>query len=247
VASRPFVLQTSVMEASKDEMARRLDAFVDAAFAFAVTLLIVGGGDTPERFSDLSAMLLRAPAFAAAFALIAMFWLGYRDLGRLWPHRDGLSTALSLAIVFVVLLYVFPLRFIMEAALHALSGGWLPGTRLAETLQEQRYLYVAYGAGCLILSVLYASLYRHHRGQGEPTPDRDLTAAIWIGNWSILAGVSGVSMLLAAAAPDDFASWAPGVIYMVIGPLIGLSIALRFRRRAGPKPLDSVDTGEATS
>jgi uncharacterized membrane protein len=235
------------MEASKDEMARRLDAFVDAAFAFAVTLLIVGGGDTPERFSDLSAMLLRAPAFAAAFALIAMFWLGYRDLGRLWPHRDGLSTALSLAIVFVVLLYVFPLRFIMEAALHALSGGWLPGTRLAETLQEQRYLYVAYGAGCLILSVLYASLYRHHRGQGEPTPDRDLTAAIWIGNWSILAGVSGVSMLLAAAAPDDFASWAPGVIYMVIGPLIGLSIALRFRRRAGPKPLDSVDTGEATS
>jgi uncharacterized membrane protein len=235
------------MEASKNEMARRLDAFVDAAFAFAVTLLIVGGGDTPERFSDLSAMLLRAPAFAAAFALIAMFWLGYRDLGRLWPHRDGLSTALSLAIVFVVLLYVFPLRFIMEAALHALSGGWLPGTRLAETLQEQRYLYVAYGAGCLVLSVLYGTLYRHHRGQGEPTPDQALTATIWIGNWSILAGVSGISMLLAAVAPDDFASWAPGMIYMVIGPLIGLSMALRFGRRSRPEPTAAVDTGEATS
>ncbi|MFC5345515.1 TMEM175 family protein [Brevundimonas staleyi] len=121
----------------RTEMARRLDAFVDAAFAFAVTLLVAGGGDPPASLADMQTMLLSAPSYAAAFALTVMFWLSYRDLGRLWPLRDGLSTALSLALVFVVLLYVFPLRLILSGvslvsvviALTAPDGmaEWAPG------------------------------------------------------------------------------------------------------------------------
>ena len=232
----------------KDDMARRLDAFVDAAFAFAVTLLIVGGGDPPQTMDEMSGMLLRAPAYAGAFALIVMFWLGYRDLGRLWPHRDALATGLSLAIVFVVLVYVFPLRFIMEAAFAALSGGALPGSPLAEDADDLRFLYVAYGAGCLALSTLYALLYRHHLRRGQPVPDLALTGRIWISNWSILAIMSASSVILALAAPGDVARWAPGFIYMGIPVLIGVSVALRAREfSAVSGTTDPVDTGDPTS
>jgi len=231
-------------EFAKDDMARRLDAFVDAAFAFAVTLLVVGGGDPPASLSELSDMLLRAPAYGAAFALIVMFWLGYRDLGRLWPHRDGLSTALSLAVVFVVLLYVFPLRLIMESALHALSGGILPGSALAGGLSDMRFLYAAYGFGGLILATLFALLYRHHLGQGEVSAARTHSARIWIGNWSILALVSLASILLAVWAPDRFATWMPGFVYMSVPILIGLTMTLRDRRMSDAP--GEIDTG-ATS
>ena len=69
---------------------------------------------------------------------------------------------MSLAVVFVGLLYVFPLRFIMESAFAALSGGVLPGSPLAQDAADLRFVCVSYGAGCLALSTLYALLYRHH-------------------------------------------------------------------------------------
>lgn len=224
---------------TRHEMARRLDAFVDAAFAFAVTLLVAGGGDPPANLSELTGMILRAPAYGASFALIVMFWLGYRDLGRLWPFRDALSTGLSLAVVFVVLLYVFPLRLIMESAFHALSGGLLPGGDLVDGLPDLRVLYIAYGAGCLVLSGLFAALYRHHLGQGEASPSQALSGRIWIANWSILAVVSLVSIVLAAVAPDGVATWAPGFVYMTVPLVIGITMPIRARQMRAAAMIDT--------
>jgi hypothetical protein len=189
-------------------------------------------------------MLIKAPAYGAAFALIVMFWLGYRDLGRLWRHRDGLSTALSLAVVFVVLLYVFPLRLIMEGAVHALSGGVLPGDDLTRGRDDLRFLYIAYGAGCLMLATLFALLYRHHLRHGDPTPTQAISGRIWISNWTILAVVSAASIGLAATLGDSVAAWAPGFAYMAVPLLIGVSMTFRWRQMTKAQ---AVDTGEATS
>lgn len=220
-------------------MARRLDAFVDAAFAFAVTLLVAGGGDPPASLDDMRTMLLSAPSYAAAFALTVMFWLSYRDLGRLWPLRDGLSTALSLGLVFVVLLYVFPLRLMMESALHALSGGILPGGDLVEGSTDLRFLYAAYGGGGMILSLLFASLYRHHLKQGAAGPRQALSARIWIQNWLILSGVSLVSVVIALAAPEAVAEWAPGFTYMSVPVLIGVTSFLQARKMSRGAEVDT--------
>ena len=223
---------------ARDEMARRLDAFVDAAFAFAVTLLVVGGGEPPATLDEMKAMLIKAPAYGAAFALIVMFWLGYRDLGRLWPHRDSLSTALSLAVVFVVLLYVFPLRLIMEGAVHALSGGLLAGDDLTRGIEDLRFFYIAYGAGCLMLSTLFALLYRHHLRRGDPSPEQAFSGRVWISNWTILSAVSALSIALAAVLRGQAAAWAPGFSYMAVPALIGITMAIHSRQPA------AVDTGQ---
>jgi uncharacterized membrane protein len=209
--------------AERSEMARRLDAFVDAAFAFAVTLLIVGGSDIPTDFDALRTALGRVPSFAASFALICMFWLGYRDVGRLWSERDALSTTLSLGIVFLVLVYVFPLRIMVESAFHALSGGRLPGQGLAGSAADMRFLYTSYGLGFLLLASLFASLYAHHLRKGHPDGKALSDGRAWLANWLIMTGVATVSLVAALFAPGPIIGWLPGVIYMLIPLGIGIS------------------------
>lgn len=208
----------------RDQSARRLDGFVDAAFAFAVTLLVVAGSP-PSTLDELGAALGRAPSVIASFAIICVFWLGYRDVGRLAPRRDALSTILSLAIVLLVLIYVFPLRLMFESAFHMMSGRLLPGRDLATDIADFRFLFTAYGAGFLLLSGAYAALYGHHirlGGDHGLSPAARAEARDWMICWLILMVVAVLSILLALLAPFPVAAWAPGVIYMLIPILIAL-------------------------
>ncbi len=49
----------------------RLETFCDAAFAFAVTLLVISGEGIPGSYQELIVALKGIPAFAASFAAIA--------------------------------------------------------------------------------------------------------------------------------------------------------------------------------
>ncbi|MFN3816025.1 TMEM175 family protein [Brevundimonas sp.] len=208
----------------RDQGARRLDGFVDAAFAFAVTLLVVAGSP-PSTLDELGAALGRAPSVIASFAIICIFWLGYRDVGRLAPRRDALSTVLSLAIVLLVLIYVFPLRLMFESAFHLMSGRLLPGRDLATDVGDFRFLFTAYGAGFVLLSGAYATLYGHHirlGGDHGMSPVAREEARDWMVCWLIMVAVAVLSILLALLAPAPVAVWAPGVIYLLIPILIAL-------------------------
>lgn len=52
---------------------QRLDAFTDASFAFALSLLVVGQGRVPNTLAQLHAEVADVPAFAIGFVVIAMF------------------------------------------------------------------------------------------------------------------------------------------------------------------------------
>ena len=162
----------------------RLDAFVDAAFAFAVSLLIIAGGEPLLSFDDLTRALMRIPAFLGGFALLIMFWLAHRTWSSLGPRRDGRATLLSLAIVFSVLVFVFPLRLLTETAAHFLSGGRLPGAGLITGFDQPGSTYLIYGLGFSILSVLFLLLFR----QASATVDADdgvkrTAAREWARTW----------------------------------------------------------------
>ncbi|MBX3477459.1 MAG: DUF1211 domain-containing protein [Brevundimonas sp.] len=213
----------------------RLDAFVDASFAFAVTLLIIAGAEPLDDFSDLLRALGRIPAFAAGFALVVMFWLGHRGYGRLAPVRDGWSALLSLAIVFMVLIYVFPLRLLTEAGMAYFTGGRLPGRELIGSLDQLRGVYTIYGIGFAALSWLYFLLYRHMLKRGEllglAEDDRD-EAEENRTVWGVITISGLVSAGLAWALPLGQVPWAPGFSYWLIP--VGLFFAnLMERRRRG--------------
>ena len=201
---------------AEDEVAnRRLDAFVDAAFAFSVTLLLISGG-AATSLDDLVAALGRLPAFLASFALIAMFWLSHRDYGRMARLRGPAATLLSLAIVFVVLVYVFPLRLLTESAFHFMSGGRLPGQGLLGSFGDLRTLYVVYGAGFVVLATLYALLFATVRGDRAVSPAHEVDAREWTGIYLVLMACGVLSILAAVVGPLRQAPWLPGVVYGLI-------------------------------
>jgi uncharacterized membrane protein len=213
----------------------RLDAFVDASFAFAVTLLIIAGAEPLNDFGDLMRALGRIPAFAAGFGLVVMFWLAHRNFGRLAPIRDSWSATLSLAIVFMILIYVFPLRLLTEAGAAYFSHGRLPGMGLIRTFDQLRDVYTVYGLGFALLCWLYFLLYGHalKRGAvaGLAEDDRDEareSRAIW--GVITLAGL--FSALLAWVLPLRITPWAPGFAYWLI-PLGLYFMNLFQRRRSG--------------
>ena len=215
---------------------KRLDAFVDAAFAFAVTLLLVAGADTTATLDGLKKALLQIPASAAAFMLIALFWMAHRDYGRMAPRRDGLSTLLSLAIVFSVLVYVFPLRMLVSSGFYWISDGRLPGSTLIRTISDLSDLFFLYGLGFAFLGLLFVSLFAHvaRRGDllGADAAHRKQAgdyAVIWL--ISSLAGL--ISALLAVFGLMREAPWLPGVAYWLIPVAIVIRQALVRRAEAG--------------
>lgn len=212
-------------EAADREAGRRLDAFVDAAFAFAVTLLIIASADRTTSIAALWDALGRIPASLGAFALIVMFWLAYRQFGRLVPRRDTLTTLNALAIVFTVLVYVFPLRMLVESGFVWASRGWLSGDEMIRTLGDLKDLFRIYGFGFAVLAGLFASLYlravRHPDRLGvAPANQADVRASFEI--WSLSGGAGLVSAAL-TFGPMAKAPWLPGMAYW----LIPLAIAAR--------------------
>ena len=121
---------------SRQRQTTRLETFVDAAFAFALTMLVVSVDSVPQSFDELVEAIKRVPAFAASFLITVMFWLGHYRWSRRYGIEDTGSVVLSLALVFLVLVFLYPLRLMMSGALQSMSGGFLPGeieiTRIAQ-------------------------------------------------------------------------------------------------------------------
>ncbi len=214
--------------------ANRLDAFVDAAFAFAVSLLIIAGGEPLRSYEDLLRALMRIPAFLAGFALVVLFWLAHRAWSALGPKRDRTATLLSLAVVFSVLVFVFPLRLLTETAVHFMSGGLLPGGELITSFGQLGSIYVIYGLGFSILSVLYALLFRHAlTGMGAGDSHR-VDARSWMRTWILAAAAGALSSVTAMSPLLPVAPWLPGVTYWLI-PLGIWALAIVDRRTAAAR------------
>jgi len=212
------------MDANDAESRKRLDQFVDAAFGFAVTLLVISGADAPQTLADLQRALLNIPACAAAFVLLVMFWRAHKVFARLTPNRDRWTLLLSLAIVFTVLVYVYPLRLLMQSMFYWISGGRLPGEELITGFDALATLYQIYGVGFAVLSALYAALFARTMRLTQAAQELD-DARSWRDAWIVCAS-SGVLSGLLALLPLYQAPWLPPMAY----PLIPLAIQLRERQ-----------------
>src|SRR5207253_10483940 len=97
----------------------RLESFSDAVFGFALTLLVVSL-DVPKSFSDLVATMRGFPAFAICFLLLALIWNSHYKFCRRYGLDDGMARFLTCVLLFVVLFYVYPLKFLFNLGI---TGG----------------------------------------------------------------------------------------------------------------------------
>lgn len=211
----------------------RIDNFVDSAFAFAVTLLVIATEAPPTDVDSLKAALLQAPGFAMGFALVAMFWWTHRSYARVRP--DGAVPLLvSLAIVFVMLVYVYPLRLFADVFVSFVTGSALRGEGPVRTMGTMRDLYLIYGAGFTALAGLYLFAFLHARAAAQRAGDEAARryAGAGANAWIVLTLAGALSIALAATLPFDnpFYVGLPGMAYALIP--VGIAIAGALQRRA---------------
>lgn len=211
----------------------RLETFCDAAFAFAVTLLVIAGGDMPSSFSELVRALRDVPAFLLSFVAIAGVWVAHRRWSRRYGLEDGWTTILSLAMVFVMLVYVYPLRMMASAFVDFATGGLFPSVFTLTSVRDLTGLFVVYGMGFAAQTAMIAALYLHAlraREQLGLSPIESLRTRQEVALNSVLAATGLASALAAALLPASIGVWS-GFVYVTL-PVTMSVTAVRYARRA---------------
>lgn len=199
----------------------RIETFTDAAFAFAVTLLVISTQEVPTSYPELVAVLNGVPAFAVSFAVTMMFWNGHWTWSRRYGLDDTPTVWLSAALVFVLLVYVYPMKYMYSLAIAALSGRFRQGVQGASP-EEVYQLFAIYGAGFVAMALVLAALNLHAlrvAGRlGLDEVERYLTRAE-LRSWLIQAGVGAASVTAALTTRPSL--WMlPGWIYFLLPTLM---------------------------
>lgn len=220
IASPESVLDPSGFRLRGLEMTR-IETFTDAAFAFALTLLVISL-DPPSSFAALGDALRSVPVFVLSGTLLMMFWWGHHQWSRRYGLDDGPTIILSAVLVFTVLVYVYPLRFVfsmMMAWIERLTGWPLGGGGVTiAAASEVNAIFAIYGVGfvamCLCLVMLHVHAWRK-RDELALTPlERGETLANG-GAWLIVSLAGVLSLTLALSLPPSWAG-APGWAYMLL-------------------------------
>jgi hypothetical protein len=90
-----------------------LEGLSDAVFAFAVTLLVVSL-EVPETFNELLRVLRGFFAFAVCFGILFWVWYDHYRFFRRYGLEDGFTTTLTGVLLFIVLFYVYPMKFLFS-------------------------------------------------------------------------------------------------------------------------------------
>ena len=105
----------------RGEEVSRIESFSDAVFAFAVTLLVVCL-EVPKTFDELISTMRGFFAFAICFWLLLAAWFEHYKVFRRYGTSDSYTMRLSAVLLFIVLFYVYSLKFLFVLVADQLLG-----------------------------------------------------------------------------------------------------------------------------
>jgi uncharacterized membrane protein len=195
----------------------RLEAFSDAVFAFALTLLVVSL-DVPRSYEELMQLMGGFLSFACCFALLVWIWHEHNTFFRRYGLQDGLTVLLNAMLLFVVMFYVYPLKFMFDA----LFDRFMPmrNAPAPMLLWQLANASAVYAAGFVIMMLMFVALYarayaKRQELQLDPLEVFDLKALA--GHHAVSASVGCISLAIALWAPLRWAPFAP-VSLGLMGP-----------------------------
>jgi hypothetical protein len=202
----------------------RIEGFSDAVFAFAITLLVVSV-EVPKTFDELAESMRGFVGFAAAFAILFLIWFKQYKFFRRYALQDNVTIWLNALLLFLVLFFVYPLKFLFHLIFHLWTGGKnetrLPSGELVNIVKEGQdaQLMVIYAGGYIAVFSVFFLLYLHayrRREELEMTPtERVLT----LGSIREMALQAGIGLLSLAFALAGRGAWS-GLTYLLIGPVL---------------------------
>ena len=191
----------------------RIDAFSDVVFGFALTLLVVSL-EVPKTYSELHHSLRGIIPFAICFLFLMMIWHAHYKFFRRFGTHDIWTIILNSMLLFVVLFFVYPLKFLFTFVVAAFTGG----SNAFNSYRELAELMVLYGMGFTAIYVLIGALYwngyRQRRQLGLNRVEEILTRS-YIGDSIGVVGIGVLACAVAVLLPPQL-SGLSGWTYMLI-------------------------------
>src|SRR5687768_4882071 len=182
----------------------RVEAFSDAVFAFALTLLVVSL-DVPQSYDELVKLMAGFVPFACSFALLTWIWYEHNVFFRRYGLQDPYTVTLNAVLLFVVLFYVYPLKFLFTA----FFAFFIPALdiTLKITPPQLGTIFAIYGAGFILIFLMFGLLYLHAYRKRDalglsPMEVFDVRAAG--GEHLVSVGVGTIATLVALVAPPPY-------------------------------------------
>jgi len=206
---------------------QRIETFSDGVFAFAVTLLIVSL-EVPHSFDELITTMRGFFGFGISFFLLVFIWQEQHRFYRLYGMDDGGTLRLNITLLFLVLFYVYPLKFLFSLFFGDMifGEGKSPFTIKAEQVPT---LMAVYALGFIAIYFLFFLMYYRARKKSTllgMTPLERFDCGSTMYRMIIMVSIGICSLLIAIFLPKGSSGMA-GYVYFLLWPAI--TIFYRFR------------------
>lgn len=191
----------------------RLEAFCDVVFGFALTLLVVSL-EVPRNYAELMEAMRGFVPFAACFMQLILIWRTHYRFSRRYGLEDSYTVLLNVVLLFVVLFYVYPLKFVFRLVFDELAGSAAGGLGWHEASVLMRIYAVGFVAVFTLFALMYAHAYKL-RHELRLNPVETLETRLAVREYLLTALVGALSFTLAFKNPE-WAGWS----YFLLAPLL---------------------------
>ena len=198
----------------------RLETFIDAAFAFAISMLVIAAQQIPDNVQTLLAAFKNVPTFVCSIAVLGIFWRGHWVWSRRYGLEDGVSILISWAMIVTILIFIYPLKAIFGSMWYLLSGGQI-GQRLSlhTTESQARAIFAIYALGLIAISAEILLLNLRAWQLREPLRLSERESMVTRGElsgWSVPVFVGIVSLVFALTLPAEQIQWSGWIYFSMI-------------------------------
>lgn len=195
----------------------RIEAFSDVVFGFALALLAVSA-NPPSSYAELMNRMVGGLSFACCFALLVWIWYEHNSFFRRFGLQDNYTIFLNSVLLFVVLFYVYPLKFMFDS----LFERFVPRGNVNAQMElwQLANASAVCAVGFIALFVLFVLLYRHAIAKREDLHLTELDvfdARTHVVHHLISTSIGVISLVIALVAPLGLVPLAP-MAFFLMGP-----------------------------
>jgi uncharacterized membrane protein len=172
----------------RGDLSPRINSFSDIVFGFALTLIVVSAA-VPRTFDQLHTVLLGFLPFGICFGLFIFIWLAHFNFFRRFGLHDAATMWINFALLFTVLAYIYPLKFLFAfAAVNTASD-------VFTSPYQKRDLVIVYGVGFAAVQLCFAALYGNAWLKRQPLHLSPLETTLTLTEFWNYIGIASIGLL----------------------------------------------------
>ena len=206
----------------------RLEAFSDVIFGFCISLIVVSL-EAPKTYEEMVEVLRGFFPFAICFFLFIDIWFEHHHFFRRYALQDFRVVALNTVLLFVVLFYVYPLKFVFMLFTEGLSGH-----RWNLPWNSYRTLFTIYGLGFAMVFFLLGAMYAHAYARRRDLELNAVAESMTLESVYDNFGTGAFGILSAAIAWTPLLPLAGPIYFLLFIPKTFIPIVFGRRRRLLP-------------